>query len=99
MSVKEIVFVIVLVSAFILLIYFQIRITAYKKPRARPIPLRILEIASGIFIILLPWLLASSILPKIMLTVFGIHSLYRASKGWLFKSNESLPPTPSQSQD
>lgn len=31
MSVKEIVFVIVLVSAIILMIYFQIRITADKK--------------------------------------------------------------------
>jgi hypothetical protein len=35
MSVKEIVFVIVLVSAIILMIYFQIRITADKKSNER----------------------------------------------------------------
>jgi hypothetical protein len=96
MSVKEIVFVIVLVAPFIVAIYKTMTLNPNRKPKVWPIYLRIIVIVAGIGVIALAWLIfpECSMASKFLLTVYSILYIYRALKGWLFnrKTVYHLPP-------
>lgn len=101
MSPKEIVFVIVMVSPFIVGIYKTMTLDPGRKPKVWPVYLRISIIAAGIGLLALAWIIApeSSMVSKILLTVYTIYFIYRSLEGWLFKSKGSLPPSSSQSPE
>ena len=101
MSVKEIFLVVVLVSVFIVASYKTKRLNPDKKPKVWPGYLRILVIVSCLGLLSLVWLYApdSPVYLKILVSVYAILYIYRALKGWRFKSKDYISPTPSQFPD
>jgi hypothetical protein len=76
---------------FSVFIYKTIKIDPTRKPRVWPLYQRILVIVACLGALAVAWLIVpeSSWFSKFLLTVFPILYIYRALKGWAFKSKDN----------